>query len=464
MVSASMPCVDNLDRFLAIDDEPVLVRASDVGREPLAWLWPGRVPGSKVTLVAGDPGLGKSLVALDIAARVTRGLPWPDMGKGDAGRGARDEGKIEENKMGLVAPASGLVPPASGLVPLASGLVAPASGLAPLASGLAPLGRVVLLSTQDNVADTIRPRLEAAGADLNRVVILQAVRGGGDDPARSAERPFSMARDLPVLERALAETGDVRLIIVDPLSAYLGVADSQRAGEVRGLLTLLRGVAERWQCAVLAITHLNKNVGTQVMYRATGSLALVAAVRAVWAVARDPEQPGRHLLLPVKCNLARRVDGLAYRIAESPTVPGTPAVAWEREPVRGPMDDGLLGDSPAGRLVQTEREEVAGWLRHILTKGAMSVINIRYFAREAGYSWGTVKRAKLELPITHGPTDFGGPWKWKLRTDSDAPAPSPTLPQSCVRLSQTEPDCGRLGPGEQPKEASASAGAAVPQA
>jgi len=364
--------------------KPVLVRAADVAARPLAWLWPGRVPAAKLTLVAGDPGLGKSLLALDIAARVTRGRPWPD------------------------APAS----------------------------AEQPVGNVVLLSAEDDLADTIRPRLEAAGADLARVVLLQAIRRAG--AGRPAEKPFSLVGDLSLLERAIAETGDVRLVILDPLSAYLGPTDSYRNAAVRALLALLRDLAERQGVAVLAVTHLNKNAAASALYRPTGSLAFVAAARAVWAVARDRERPDRHLLLPLKCNLAGRVGGLGYAIVESPERPGAPVLAWEAEPVLFSAQEALRA-STRDPEEQSELERAAAWLRELLAPGPLPVAEIKRQAREAGLCWPTVKRAKRLAPVETHRSGFAGPWHWQLAPHRGSTAPIGDQNKNVIPYGERDP-------------------------
>lgn len=187
---------------------PVLCRVCDIQRQELRWLWPGRIPLGKLTLFAGDPGLGKSFVTLDIGARITRGRGWPDR---------------------------------------AATSCEPASA--------------IILSAEDDPADTIRPRLEAADADLSKVHILQAVRRAKPNGETSLEH-FSLETDLVALQDAVASLGDVRLIVIDPISAYLGGTDSHVNTRVRGLLSPLAEIASALGVATLAVTHLNKNTSS----------------------------------------------------------------------------------------------------------------------------------------------------------------------------------------------------------
>ncbi|KKL07141.1 hypothetical protein LCGC14_2588990, partial [marine sediment metagenome] len=183
---------------------PILIRLSDVKPEPLTWLWPGRMPLGKVTVISGDPGLGKSVITLDIAARVSKGTAWPD-----------------------------------------------------LPDTTNPSGSVILLSAEDDVADTIRPRLDAAEADVSRIAVLEAVRYPNPESGAWEKKMFSLRRDLSALEKAIKKLGDVRLIVIDPITAYLDGTDSHKNADVRGLLAPLSELAAKHKVAVLAVSHLN---------------------------------------------------------------------------------------------------------------------------------------------------------------------------------------------------------------
>lgn len=347
-----------------IDGAPVIVRLSDVKPEPVAWLWPGRIALGKLTLIAGDPGLGKSFVTLDLAARVSRGAAWPDI---------------------------------------------PGVAITP--------GGVVLLNAEDGVADTIRPRLDAAGAVVSRIVVLHAVcsvRASGD----RSERTFDLSRDLPTLEAAIEAEEHCRLVVIDPITAYLGGVDSHNNADVRGLLAPLSAIAERHGVAMVAVTHLNKSGGGSAIYRTMGSLAFPAAARAVWAVSKVPDDPNRRLFLPVKNNIAPDTGGLAYRI-EAAGEDGCAAVVWEPDAVTLSADDALTVHRNGGGD-RTERDDAADWLREYLSDGPKSARMGLKESQEAGFSKRTIDRAKAVAGVRTRKEAFSSGWVWELDVPGEA--------------------------------------------
>ena len=388
-----------------------LTPMATVERKKVNWLWPGRVPLGKVTLLVGDPGQGKSLLSLDIAARVTTGAAWPDQiepVETAKGQVAREEGPS--------ASGAALVPPPSSPDPLP-----PPSTLDPRPSPPAtpcPVGSVILMSAEDDVADTIRPRLEVAGADITRVTVLRAI---ARPEMGAGELQFSLARDVRVLEAVIQQLPDVRLVILDPVSAYLAGADANSNTAIRAVLAPLKGVAERTGVAVLAISHLTKKADAALLYRTMGSLAFVAAARAVWAVGPDraqaasAEAPGRRLFLPVKCNLAAASTGLAYRVVPSADDPDVPRMAWEDGAVPLTAED-ALGVS-AGR--PSRRDTAAKWLEGLLTRGPLAVTDVERMAVAAGFSVPTLRRARQALGVLSSHSSLHAPRM--LRLPGEAP-------------------------------------------
>lgn len=246
---------------------------------------------------------------------------------------------------------------------------------------------------------------------------MQAVRipcGGNDDP----QEPFSLECDLLALRDAIKNMPECRLVIIDPISAYMGGSDSHRNTDVRAVLAPLAALAAEYRIAVLAVTHLNKNAGTNVLYRATGSLAFVAAARAVLLVVRDSENPNRRLMLSAKNNIARDGTGLAYSI--EPNGDGMGVVAWEPDPVTIRADDALgacVPDYHRGAAL----DEAIAWLRDQLCDGPRPAKTVKEAAESDGIKSRTLDRAKAELGVEATRDGFGGPWVWKLPDSRSAP-------------------------------------------
>ena len=272
----------------------------------------------------------------------------------------------------------------------------------------------MLLSAEDDLADTIRPRLDVAGAEVSRIMALQAVKVREPETGAERQNAFNLVADLPELEKAIRATRDCRLVVIDPITAYLGKTDSHRNAEIRALLAPLSELAARCGVALVAVTHLRKGEG-RAMYRAMGSLAFVAAARAVYGVAKDADDPTeqRRLVLPIKNNLGNDTDGLAYRLVAPDG--GLPAVAWEAEPVHisaeealGPVTAKKPGPDPQ------ERSEAADWLRNALAEGPQPAKELFAEAKKNGIREGTLKRAKKELGVKAEKSGWESPWVWRL--------------------------------------------------
>jgi putative DNA primase/helicase len=338
------------------------VRLSEVVSREVEWLWPGRVALGKLTLLAGDPGLGKSYLTLDMASRVSRGAPWP-------------------NEESAATP-----------------------------DGRQP-GSVILLSAEDDLTDTIRPRLDARGADCSKIVAIRAI--AGKDSESRYRRAFDLARDLEHLEAELERMKDCRLVVVDPISAYLGRSAENVNAEVRSLLSPLAALAADRNVAVVVVTHLRKGEGTA-MHRTMGSMAFVAAARAAWIVCRDPQTPNRRLMLPLKNNLATDVAGLAYSI--EPKGPnGAAIVCWSNEAVTLQADE-VFAQPSTGNARDGERREVCDWLRTFLAEGPQPAGEVRLAAEAHGFGYATLRRAFRDLNGKAIRTNDGMQvsWIWQL--------------------------------------------------
>jgi putative DNA primase/helicase len=340
--------------------EAILVRLDTIAPQPIRWLWPGRIALGKPTLIAGDPGLGKSLIVIALAAHTSTGQVWPVDG------------------------------------------------------AACDVGDVIIMSAEDDAADTLRPRFDAAGGDPKRISILTSVRCA-NRVGEPSERMFSLRQDLDALRLSALRLPACRLIVIDPISAYLDGTESHNNAEVRAVLAPLAKLAAEVGAAVVCVTHLNKGSQSSALYRATGSLAFVAAARAVFAVSKDKDNPSRRLILPMKNNLAPDTTGIAYAI----TAPhGVPAIIWEPEPVTITADEALgperrLDDEDSDRPA---RDEAGKWLLAFLAEGPRGAKEAYTEARAVGISAATLRRAKDELPIDSFKEGFGplGIWLWRL--------------------------------------------------
>ncbi|TWU00344.1 hypothetical protein Pla108_12930 [Botrimarina colliarenosi] len=356
-------------------DEPRLVVrcAASIERRAVDWLWPGRLPIGSLAMFAGDPGLSKSTLSLDIAARVTRGAEWPD------GRGA------------------------------------------------AQAGGVVVLSAEDDAATTIVPRLEAHGADLSKVAIVEGVSNrrapaDGDPTPDRPTRGLSLASDLDLVRDVIDQQGDTRLLVIDPISAYTPGVDTHRNADVRGLLAPLASLAAWKGITVLCVTHLNKSQGGPAVYRTMGSLAYIAAARVGHLVARDPDDAERRLWLPIKNNLAPDRDGLAYTIVtdELPTGESIGRIEWEPEPVLlnadelSPADNSDSG-APRGRR-DSRTAEAEAWLTRRLGGGGAIVSRelLDEGSQQEGFGEQTLRKAARRLGVEMRRDAGHGPYRWRL--------------------------------------------------
>lgn len=324
---------------------------SSVTEQRLEWLWPGRIPLGKLSVIAGDPGLGKSLVTIAIAAAVTSESKWPDCQE------------------------------------------------------CAPRGGVIMLSAEDDDADTVKPRLRIAGADLDNVYSLDSIVCNPD----GSRRGLSLDLDADKLRDAIARVPYCRLVVIDPISAFLGSVDSHKNADVRGLLSVLSQIAQTTRVAIVYVSHLNKGAGGP-MARITGSGAFVAAARSGMIVARDTEDPDRRLIFMPKCNLSRETQGVAYRIRQDENE-DLPVIQWESGfiPVNG--DVLLDGGDAHDRGIRRDAKE---WLALELHGGPQLVTDLRRSSQQAGHAWRTVERAKQEMGIAARRDGVSRKWRWEM--------------------------------------------------
>lgn len=332
-----------------------VVRMDSVAPERIAWLWPGRIPLGKLTVIEGDPKVGKSTLMLDIAARLTTGAPFPD-------------------------------------------------GHRPAA------GAVLVMTAEDGLADTVRPRLDAAGADVAQVVAWESVPVYDDDGEPTGVRPPSIPRDLAVLE-TLIRRNRVALVVVDVLNAYLGSdVDGHKDQDVRRALMPLAKLAERTGCAIVVLRHLNKSTGGPAIYRGSGSIGIGGAARSILLVGFDPEdeEHKRRVLASQGSNVAETPDALAYELANTEEH-GCARVRWigVSEHTSGTL---LAATSDEDRSALTEACDV---LADILEDGPVGAKDVERRAADAGVHQRTLVRAKKRLGV-RSVKNGTGRWEWVL--------------------------------------------------
>jgi hypothetical protein len=276
-------------------------------------------------------------------------------------------------------------------------------------------GAVLVLSAEDGLADTIRPRLDAAGGDPDRVITITEIAALTED-GEPVTRPVSLPGDLPAIRQVITRNRVV-LVIVDVLMAYLsGTVNSHRDQDVRRALHPLAVMAGQAGCCVLVIRHLNKSSDQHAIYRGGGSIGIVGAARAAFMVGADPEDEtgSTRVLAAVKCNLARRPPALAYRLAGD-AVNDCVRVQW-----LGPSDrraaDLLAASDDAAREERGEHNEAADWLQDYLTDhgGEAEWKDIRKAARADGIAERTLQRSHRKAGVVISRRGFGQGSVWSL--------------------------------------------------
>jgi KaiC/GvpD/RAD55 family RecA-like ATPase len=230
--------------------ELIGIRASEVITKPVVWLWDKRIPKGKLTMFDGDPDVGKSVITMDLAARVSTGRTFPDG--------------------------------------------APCKA-----------GNVLIVNVEDAKDDTVVPRLKAHGADLDRIIVIDGMPDG-----KGGVRLLDLPDDVPSLKDAV-EHHEAALLIIDPVITMLG-GDMNKDGDARKALAPLRDMAEETGVTIVAVRHLNKNISLSAIQRGGGNMGLIGVARAGAFFAHHPEQDGLRVMAPHKSNLAEKQPSLQY--------------------------------------------------------------------------------------------------------------------------------------------------------
>ena len=313
-----------------------MIKMSDVQSQEIEWLWYPFIPYGKLTIVQGDPGDGKTTLVLNIAARLSKG------------EGLEEDMKAPEHM------------------------------------------NIIYQTAEDGLADTVKPRLETAGADCERILVID-----------ESDKSLSMADER--LEDALRKTG-ARLLILDPIQAYLGGGmDMNRANEARDMTKKLGALAEKYKCAIVLIGHMNKAAGNKAAYRGMGSIDFFAVARSVLLVGRVEGQPDIRAVVQIKNNLAAFGHPKAFRLSEK-------GFEWQGD-YEITADEVLGGIAPkANKYEQAKR-----LLRELAeTSHMVSSTEVLELAKEKGISKRTLESAKQDLQIRAKRNN--NTWYWDFST------------------------------------------------
>ena len=342
-------------RPLLLDDkgDTDLIWSNEVKSELQTWLWGGgklsgyRIPLGETTIFAGDLEKGKSTCALDIAARVSNGEQWPIVGEGKA-----------------------------------------------------PRGDVLIISGEDKYNKTIKPRLEAAGADHRHVAFFKVIAERRDKQGRPIYRKWTV-HDMTRLRRSLDKMPNPVLILIDPLSAFLGgreVMDSNNTTDIRDALYPLDNLMAERDLALISILHLNKNQSQLAIHRVSGSGALAQMPRSGFLFGQDANQPGRIIMARLKGNLTWDKTGMAFRIRGRDVIHddgregSLPVIEWENQPVDTDKDDLLSGKKPDSKV-----GEAVEWLSQQFTDAGYADLRAKEMedkATDRGIKLNTLYRAR----------------------------------------------------------------------
>lgn len=324
---------------------PVIVCIADVPPEEPQWLWHPFIPLGKLTIIDGNPGVGKTTLALQIAAIISRGWPFPN----------------ENGTLGIPRPHA----------------------------------NVVYLTNEDGLADTISRRFRNADGETTRLFAVPGLRI--QQGAKITDQIITL-QDVDMLDQVL-RTIQPAMIVIDPIQAYLGPkVDMHRANDVRPVLSGLAVLAERHRCAAVCIRHLAKAATGKALYQGLGSIDFVATARSVLMVAKDDQDPDRYVIAQTKNSLDEIGGSLTYQLKGG--------FAWTGTSCQSADD---LVAVPISDKEETATENAAAFLAESLSQGPMSATTITAYARQRKISRSTLDRAKKRLSVLStktGPTWF----------------------------------------------------------
>jgi hypothetical protein len=329
----------------------VLKQMSTIVAKPIHWLWPNRFPRGMFSMIAGPHGVGKSFFSLGMSAIISQGYDWPDC--------PNSNGK----------------------------------------------GSVIYFTDEESLEYAVRPRLDACGADVTKIFAYDSILLSDGQTGH-----FDITKALDLLDTVLEAMPDCQAVFFDCLIGFLGKTDGNSNADVRQALTPLVKLAERWNVAIIGISHFNKKIDLEARDRVIGSVAFGAVSRSVWAVALDKESmsenPAR-LVLPLKTNYSKDATGLRYSIIDG-------GVVFQKDQIVAPDVDKAL-ERKSGREAKGG-DAAAEWLENYLDGDVdRPVKELLENAAKAGFKEFVIKAASKKIGVRKWQSGFHGVWMWTMR-------------------------------------------------
>lgn len=361
-------------------DSLILERACDVVIRPTRWLWPGRIPMGRLTLLAGDDSAGTSLVAMDIAARVSREAAWPDAPppteqvlEAGVANAPADFGELSRTEAGTPT-------------------TAPAGKRST---------RVIVCTARDELAETVAPRLLRAGADMRRVRCLDGAWRGRPDWRSRWTRDVRLPEDFGSLRAAVRELPDVRLLILDPIEPFFASTLGRSESYMEQAADALRAIALQMDVAIIGVTELRRG-GGRGLIPAARPKALTSLARAAWGIVRYPQSPGRSLMVPLKVLVDGEGPPLEFTCRDG-------RINWKEGAAALTTED-----LPRAERMGAKAATAAAWLLNLLAGGGRLACEIQQLARESGISRTLLRTVTAELGIRMERIGYQGKSRWAL--------------------------------------------------
>jgi len=327
------------------------IRASDIQEELLEWLWPLRIPLGKITWLAGKPDCGKSVALTDIIARVSSGKDFPDGRKNEWGS-----------------------------------------------------RKVLLGCTEDGLGDTVKPRLIAADANLDNVIVLDNDAIGTQTGDTQKQRMLRLKDDIKLLKATLKANPDIILVALDPITGYFGDVDTNKDKDIRPVMDQLIKACDEMRVTFIAVMHLNKRSDVDAIHKILGASSVAGGARTAWGFSRDLEDDELCHMARIKNNLSKDRTGLDYKIASK-------EVELKGRMVEHPCIEWLgINEATADDLIAKERESRRQGAQDRKLEAARAFLRMKFAqsfqhkctalyeeAEAEDISNRTLKRARTEL-------------------------------------------------------------------